>query len=398
MMEAVKHLMPDEFFIARCRELYRSTLLDDIVPFWMRHGFDREYGGIGNILDDTGQVLGHDKYLWSQGRALWTFSALYNRVQPQPAWLEFAAHIYRYLTTHGRDAEGRWMYRLSSDGEVLERDESIYVDGFALAGLSEYFVATGDRAALDLALATYENTRARLQRPGSYKTAPYEIPPGLKAHGPRMIFAFFYYNLGEVSDRDDIRQAGLELAHEILDDFYVADKDAILEFVAPDGSFVNSPAGRACVPGHGLEALWFLISIFERAGEMERIPLCCRLIRRHLELAWDDEYGGLKLALDIEGQEPIYWQKADCKPWWVQVEALVATAYAHVHSREAWCLEWHQRVQEWAFAHYPVEDGEWTQWVDRTGRKMSSAALPVKDPFHLPRALIYLIELFETRM
>jgi hypothetical protein len=29
---------------------------------------------------------------------------------------------------------------------------------------------------------------------------------------------------------------------------------------------------------------------------------------------------------------------------------------------------------------------------------MGNAFLPVKDPFHLPRALIQLIELFETRI
>jgi hypothetical protein len=40
-----------------------------------------------------------------------------------------------------------------------------------------------------------------------------------------------------------------------------------------------------------------------------------------------------------------------------------------------------------------MRGGEWTQWLDRQGRKMASAGLPVKDPFHLPRALIYLLSL-----
>ena len=74
-------------------------------------------------------------------------------------------------------------------------------------------------------------------------------------------------------------------------------------------------------------------------------------------------------------------------------EALVATAYAHVHTGEPWCLEWHERIREWAFAHYPVPTGEWRQWLDREGQPTTSAALPVKDPFHLPRALIWLLDL-----
>jgi N-acylglucosamine 2-epimerase len=115
-----------------------------------------------------------------------------------------------------------------------------------------------------------------------------------------------------------------------------------------------------------------------------------------LELGWDEPYGGLRLALDIDGEESPFWRNADCKPWWVQVEALVATAYAYRHTRSDWCLQWHDRVQQYAFSHYPVATGEWTQWLDRQGRKTTSAALPVKDPFHLPRALMELLRIFET--
>jgi len=39
-----------------------------------------------------------------------------------------------------------------------------------------------------------------------------------------------------------------------------------------------------------------------------------------------------------------------------------------------------------------AQHGEWTQRLDRQGRPFSeTVALPVKDPFHLPRALIYCV-------
>src|SRR5438046_44904 len=96
-------------FIDDCRRLYRSTLLEDVVPFWLRHGIDRQFGGIGNMLDDGGNPTGTDKYIWSQGRALWTFSALYNRIERRSEWLAFADHLFHYLQTHGRDGKGRWL-------------------------------------------------------------------------------------------------------------------------------------------------------------------------------------------------------------------------------------------------------------------------------------------------
>lgn len=377
--------------------LYRETLLDDVAPFWMRYGQDVEFGGISNIIDEQGKVLSHDKYLWSQGRALWTFSALYNRVEKRQEWLDFAHHIYHYLAHHGRDHKGNWMYLLDAQGKVLERDASIYVDGFVFNGLGEYYVASGSESALDLALATAENVAARLKQPGSYRIAPYEIPAGMKTHGIAMIFSFFFYNLGEIANNVELKELGLSFADEILRDFYQPTKNAILEFVNSDGSFSDTPAGRTCVPGHVLEGLWFLIDIFQRSGRDELIPQCCDLIRRHLELAWDDQYGGLMLAIDIQNEIPLYWKQHDCKPWWVQVEALVATAYAYQYTQEDWCIEWHQRVQEFAFERYPVATGEWRQWLDRQGNVMDSAALPVKDPFHLPRGLMYLMRMIGRR-
>lgn len=379
-----------KFITKKSPDLYRDNLLENIIPFWMKHTFDRTYGGIGNVVDDEGKTINHDKYLWSQGRALWTFSALYNRIENRPEWIDFADHIYRYLSTHGRDNQGRWMYRLDKDGAILDHDISIYVDGFVMMGLEEYYTATANESALSLALETYENVAARLRVPDGYGTAPYSIPAGMKVLGIRMLFSYAFFNLGKTANRPDICDEGLALAHELLDDFYIPEKQAALEYVSLDGKFVDDPWGRICIPGHVIEALWFAISIFEQTGDTDRIQTCCRLIKRHLELAWDNEYGGLKLALDIDGKEPCIWNQAECKAWWVHCEALVATAYAHKHTGETWCMEWHERVREFAESHYPMPGGEWRQWLDREGNPMASAALPVKDPFHLPRAWMQL--------
>lgn len=377
------------------QQLYRRTLLEDVVPFWTTHALDPS-GAINNCIDDAGVVLSRDRYLWSQGRALWTFSALYNRIEQREEWLDVARGIAGYLYEHGRDDEGRWMYRLDADGNILDRDTSIYVDGFVLNGLGEYYIASGDERAVRLAVETFENVRRRLATPGTYGIAPYVLAPGTKTLGIPMIFSFFFHNLGRAIGRSDISEIGPRFAREVLSDFYIPERDVVMEFVKIEGGTIDTPEGRVTIPGHVIEAMWFLISIFENVGDPSAIPQCCRIIRRYLELGWDEEYGGIRLAVDIEGREPVAWNKADYKPWWVQVEALVATAYAWLHTREPWCLEWHERLRDYAFSHYPVPTGEWTQWLDRFGNKGESAALPVKDPFHLPRALIYLANLLET--
>lgn len=374
---------------------YKKNLLEDIVPYWIKYACGSNDGSINNCLDDEGNILSKNKFLWSQGRALWTFSALYNEIEDKKLWLDIADKIFNYLCNNGRDKYGRWMYLLDKDGKVVEKDISIYVDGFILNGLSEYYKATGNSTAKQIACETFENILHRLHMPGSYGVAPYEILVGTKTHGINMIFSYFFYNFGEVLGRRDICDIGVNMAKEIITDFYCAKKDAVLEFVTLDGKSIDSPLGRVCVPGHVIEGMWFLISIFERENDTLLIDKCCNIIKRHLELGWDSEYGGIRLAIDIDGMPNVAWNKHECKAWWVHVEGLVATAYAFLHTNDEVFMEWHEKIKDYAYSHFPVKTGEWTQWLDRYGNNADTAALPVKDPFHLPRGLIMLTKILD---
>ena len=170
---------------------YKSTLTDEVIPYWIKYSRD-ESGAINNCLAENGTVLSKDRYIWSQGRALWTFSAMYNRIEKRAEYLQLAKGLFNYLADI-RDKNGKvWNYLYSEKGEVKEGPVSIYVDGFVLCGMTEYFVATGDERAKEIALEIYEDTLKRLEVPCEIKVAPYVIPKGMKTHGVNMIFSFFY--------------------------------------------------------------------------------------------------------------------------------------------------------------------------------------------------------------
>lgn len=120
-------------------------------------------------------------------------------------------------------------------------------------------------------------------------------------------------------------------------------------------------------------------------------------MRRHLEAGWDEEHGGIFLAIDALGGDEIGWKFPDTKIWWPHTEALYALLLSYEATGEEWCLEWHKKVHEYTYAHFPLAGtGEWTQKLDREGKPLTEVvALPVKDPFHLPRALIYCVEVLE---
>ena len=101
------------------------------------------------------------------------------------------------------------------------------------------------------------------------------------------------------------------------------------------------------------------------------------------------------LAIDIDGKKPVFRDKADFRAWWVHCEALVATAYAYKLTKDNEFIEMHEKINEFAFSNYPNGYGDWINWLDSNLQVAPSAALPVKDPFHLPRALIYLTKIFK---
>jgi N-acylglucosamine 2-epimerase len=333
--------------------------------------------------------------MWSQLRAIYTFSALYNKIERRQEWLDVAEQIFAFVQAHGRDENGNWVFLVDKEGRPLEGATSIYTDAFAIYGFTELARANGSADAVQLARETYANVQKRLGEPGSFRTAPHPIPTGLKAHGVAMTFALAFDELGDFLQEPAIRAAGLEYAEQVMNAFRRPEYQAVREFVRQDGTPLNEPPGLTIVPGHALESMWFMLHIYQKRQDQERLRQAIEAIHWHIESGWDTEYGGIVQARAAEGSR---WEKiADWKIWWPQVEGLYALLLAYSISHEAWCLEWFERVHTYAFSHYPVPRyGEWIQNLDREGNKLDAAvALPVKDPFHLARALIHCIGLLE---
>jgi N-acylglucosamine 2-epimerase len=280
---------------------------------------------------------------------------------------------------------------------VIEGQSSIVVDAFAIYGLVEYFRLTGNAEALEIARDTAHSCLDRLARPGSYKTAPYPTPPGMRPQREAMQFSLMFCELGHELPDETILAAGLSYGRDVLDHFYRTDREVLLEYLGLDNSVWDTPAGRAMVPGHAIESLWFQIHNFSRIGDTARARQAAAAMRPCFEKGWDYEYGGLFLGIDVEDREPPYWKNAEKKIWWPFTEAFCGALMAYEQLGEDWCLDWYWQCHDWAFAHFPdKEHGEWTQKLDRFGNKIDDLiALPVKDPYHLPRGLIIAIETLE---
>jgi N-acylglucosamine 2-epimerase len=379
---------------AALRAFYTRTLADNLLPWWLRQALDREAGGILTCIHDDGRIASHDKYVWSQVRAVWTFAAACNRVEDRPEWRQAARSLFEFALVHGQRPDGRWNFLLDRAGALKEGPESLQTDAFAICACVEYARLTGDERALRAARLTARAARNALARPGSYATKPYPIPPGTKAQRVSMQFSLAFFELAKLLRDPDLLAEGLRLTDDVLDHFRRPELRAAVEYLALDNSPLPPPIGAYSSPGHGIETAWFQIENLRGRPEPERLRKAAEIMRWAFERGWDPLHGGLLYSVALDGGAS-YLPHADAKIWWPHCEALCGALLAWEALGETWTLDAFLKTHNWSFAHFPDRrHGEWTQRLDRTGaqRLDSVVALPVKDPFHLPRALIYAIE------
>jgi N-acylglucosamine 2-epimerase len=376
---------------------YRRALLEDVIPFWERHSPDAEHGGYFTCLNRDGSVFDTDKFVWLQGRQVWTFAMLYHRVEAHPDWLALARGGADFLRVHGLDEHGAWYFALTRQGQPLVQPYSLFSDCFAAMGLAQYGLAAGDEAAVNLARATYGHILERQANPkGRYdKRVPGARP--LQGLALPMILSNLVLELAPVLAAAQVEATLDACLSTVLGRLRDPATQLILENVAADGSQVDSFDGRLVNPGHALEATWFLMDIAQRRGDSALLRAAVNASLATLEFGWDPQHGGLFYFMDRLGRPPqqLEW---DQKLWWVHLEALVATLMGYALTRRPECWTWFERLHAYTWTHFPDPAyGEWFGYLNRQGEVL----LPLKGGkwkgcFHLPRALLRCWQLFET--
>jgi len=376
-------------------EKYRSALLGDVLPFWQKHSLDRDHGGYFTCLDRCGEVYDSDKFVWLQGRQVWLFAMLYNRLEKNPAWLEVARSGAEFLRRHGRDSSGNWYFSLTAAGDPLVQPYNIFSDCFAAMAMSQYALASGDDEAREIALETFKNILRRKENPkGAYsKVFPGTRP--LRSFALPMILSNVALEMEWMLEPALLEETLDASAGDIMGRHYDSARRLLFENVAPDGTHVDSFEGRLISPGHGIEATWFMMDIARRRGDTALAARATEALLAACAFGWDKEYEGLFYYLDADGHPPdqLAW---DQKLWWVHAEALVALSLGYALTGEAECLEWFRRVHAYTWKNFPdPRCGEWYGYLNRRGEVL----LPLKGGkwkgcFHVPRALYLCMNIF----
>ena len=55
-------------YFEKWAEQYKDELLNNVMPFWMKYGWDRKHGGVYTCLNRDGSLMDTTKSVWFQGR------------------------------------------------------------------------------------------------------------------------------------------------------------------------------------------------------------------------------------------------------------------------------------------------------------------------------------------
>ncbi len=403
---------------------YRTHLERDVLPFWLSGPYDASRGGVFTCLEnESGRRVSDDKFVWSQGRFAWLMAHAARLVDrgvlhgDRDLYLGAAITTSAFLVDHAFLENGSCAYLLTGDGTTKEfregegHDISFFADCFVALGLAETARATRDTVLLDRALTLYDDVRSRLSQ-GTFRMEPYPLPSGYRSHSVPMIMLNVSQELERAArDLGDPRHErlardGLADMDTILGTFVRADR-SVQEVVATDGP--ERLLTRHRTPGHAIESMWFVIEQALRHDRPDAVSVAAEVMKASIRIGWDEAHGGLLRFVGPDGRPPegpadgpferLILDTWDSKIWWPHSEALYATLLASIIADDDELRAMHDRFYRYVTTTFPNPDrsvGEWIQIRDRIGRPMDKVVgLPVKDPYHVIRNLMLLVELCE---
>ena len=378
--------------------------LENILAYWTKHTLDFTNGGFfGKISNDNKVDENAPRGSVLNSRILWTFSAAYNLTKA-PLHLQVAERAFKYISRYFADKEfGGVFWSVDKNGNPLDTKKQIYALSFAIYGLSEYFQASRDEAAKQLAITLYEDIvkHSLDKNKGGYieaLTREWKDIGDLrlsdkdfnekKSMNTHLHVLEGFANLYKVWPNEKLKQKIVELIHIFLDHVIDPQTNHLILFFDEDWN----PKSNIISYGHDVEAAWL---VQEAAEIIQDEALVEKVKQKSVQVAEAaarglDVDGGLWYEKDVEANHLIKE-----KHWWPQSEAMVGFYNAWQITNDYSFLE--KSLNNWAFIKKYILNkaaGEWFWGVneDYSVMEKEDKVGMWKCPYHNGRACIELLK------
>lgn len=376
-------------YLRNWSETYKNDLVNNIMPFWLKYGVDRDNGGCYTCVDRDGSLMDTTKSVWFQGRFAFTCAYAYNNVEKRQEWLDVSKQTIDFIEKYCFDTDGRMFFEVTAEGIPLRKRRYVFSESFAAIAMSEYAIASGNENYAVKALNLFKQILKFINTPGILQPK-YEISLQTKGHSITMILINTASRIREAI-QDPILDEQIDKSLEsIKNDFMHPEFNALLETVGPKGEFIDSIMGRTINPGHCIETAWFILEEAKyRNWDKKLVETATTILDWSWQWGWDKEHGGLSNFKDCKGF-PCQDYAHDMKFWWPQTEAIIATLYAYQATKDSKYLDMHRMISDYTYSHFPDKEyGEWYGYLHHDGTVSQPAKGNLfKGPFHIPRMMI----------
>ncbi len=390
----------------------RAELEKDILPFWLERmqdpsgGFYGQMDGNGRLMPDAprGGIL--------NARILWTFSSAY-RILGRAEYLDAARNAFSQIRDKFFDREfGGIYWSLNADGTPLDTKKQFYAIAFAVYGCAEFFRATGEEEALELAIKLWrsiEDHSLDVEKGGYLEACTRDWQPiadmrlsekdqnDAKTMNTHLHILEGYTGLYRVWKDETLRRRLVELCEMFMN-----------KIVRPDGHLGlffdedwNSQSDTVSY-GHDIEASWLLYEtadLLDDPALLARVRACCQSIATaSLEGLQPD---GSMIYECSQSKAPAGFVYDTDRHWWVQAETVVGCLnQAHLpapspaKAPDGLWLERAIRCWEYIKSHLIAPDGEWYWSADENGvpNTRDDRAGFWKCPYHNGRMCMEIID------
>jgi len=384
-------------------EFYKNYLLNGILPFWESRTKDTECGGYFTCFDQKGRLTDAKKYIWFQGRQLWTFSAMFNKFRDEK-WLDLAKHGRDFVINHAYAGNGRWNYLLDRQGKVEVGTNSIFTDLFILSGLAEYALASHSDQDEKIIVDTFNVIEKNIHDPEFKDIYHNKWDARYKRHGLYMITLIVAPIVGEFLGREKTKSLIDHCLENILYVFAKDDHETLFEAVGRNGEYMDDDEGHITYPGHTFEACWAAIYEGSRRHDQSIIDRAIKVYNWAYRWGYDQEFGGIYSYRDISRGTPkqFDWNKEtnmswDDKNFWVNAESLAVTSTVYAETQKEEDLQRFNGLSDWTYSHFfDRVYGEWYSELYRDGSiKLADKGTIWKAAYHVPRGIYLSMLAFE---
>ena len=104
-------------YIQSWAESYKKDLTENIMPFWMEHGWDRVNGGVYTCVNRDGSLMDTTKSVWFQGRFAFICAFAYNNIEKNQEWLDAAKSTLEFIEEQCFGGRGHMCFSVTAVGQ-----------------------------------------------------------------------------------------------------------------------------------------------------------------------------------------------------------------------------------------------------------------------------------------